>query len=105
MRDAPRLGLAAAPLPLVAAYVQPLTGVRVFLILIEAEAILKNGIALTDVKTFVGSDSGAKFVQTPAIRSLFVPLGPAASSRGDGTASRSTTTPRTSTSRPMANPG
>ena len=75
MRDAPRLGLVAAPLPLVAAYVQPLTGVRVFLILIEAEAILKNGIALTDVKTFVGSDSGAKFVQTLAVRSLFVPLG------------------------------
>ncbi len=75
MRDAPRLGLVAAPLPLVATYVQPLTGVRVFLILIDAEAILKNGIALTDVKTFVGSDSGAKFVQTLAIRSLFGPLG------------------------------
>ena len=60
MRDAPRLGLVAAPLPLVAAYVQPLTGVGVFLILIEAEAILKNGIALTDVKTFVGSDSGGE---------------------------------------------
>ena len=75
MRDAPRLGLAAGPLPLVAAYVRPLTGVGVFLILVQAEAILKNGIALTDVKTFVGIDSGARFVQTPAVRTLFVPLG------------------------------
>eukprot|EP00959_Pyramimonas_sp_CCMP1952_P241906 5056378-Pyramimonas_sp.AAC.1 len=60
-RNSLRLGPAAPPLPVAAFFASPLSQ-DIFFIFWNAEAILRQGISLTDVKAFLSGESAEEFM-------------------------------------------
>ena len=71
-RDVPRLGAAAMALPTVANFSTTLAE-PMFMLMLEAKEILGQGISLVDIKAFLGTESGAKFLASDSAKLLFLP--------------------------------
>ena len=75
VRDVPRFGAQAWPLPTVGSFTLPATS-DLFVVSISAKAILDQGIALSDVKGLLGTSTGDKLL-TDAAHVVYLPKGSA----------------------------
>jgi hypothetical protein len=73
-KDAPRFGPSAFPLPIVGCYISPMSA-NMIVLLYNVKEILKQGITLNDIKSFLGTPSGSIFLKSENTRAVFLPVG------------------------------